>query len=119
MTIVIARTATPEGQAAFDVGLSEATRRNEDAVIFHLGGDASDLEATELGGVPVSHRTPDARGHDAVGDLLDAAEEVDASLIVVGVKHRSPMGKLLLGSAAQQILLEAAAPVLAVKPPRG
>ena len=47
-----------------------------------------------------------------------AAEAADASLIVVGIRHRSPMGKLLLGSAAQQILLEAACPVLAVKPER-
>ena len=53
-----------------------------------------------------------------MGDLLDAAEAADASLIVVGIRHRSPMGKLLLGSAAQQILLEAACPVLAVKPER-
>lgn len=119
MTVMIARADTPEGQAAFDAGLTEASRRNEDAVIFHLGGDVSDIEATEVNGVRVTHRTPDARSRDATGDLLDVAEEVDASLIVVGVKHRSPMGKLLLGSAAQQILLEAAAPVLAVKPPRG
>lgn len=119
MTIMIARAATDEGQAALEAGLAEAALRGEDAVIFHLGGDDSDAEAAELQGVPVSHRTPDGRSRDAVGDLLDAAEQVDASLIVVGVRHRSPMGKLLLGSAAQQILLEAAAPVLAVKPPRG
>lgn len=34
------------------------------------------------------------------------------------VEHRSPMGKLLLGSSAQQILLEANAPVIAVQPGR-
>ena len=39
-----------------------------------------------------------------------------ASRIVVGVKHRSPVGKLLLGSAAQQIILEARVPVVCVKP---
>lgn len=118
MTIVIARAGTAEGQAALDTGLVEAARRSEDAVIFHLGGDDSDAGASELEGVAVSHRYPETRGRDAVGDLLDAAEEVDASLIVVGIRHRSPMGKLLLGSAAQQVLLESACPVLAVKPQR-
>ena len=87
-------------------------------MIFHLGGDDSDTEARELQGVKVAPQFPDARGRDAVGDLLDAAEAADASLIVVGIRHRSPMGKLLLGSAAQQILLESACPVLAVKPER-
>nr|WP_307077528.1 universal stress protein [Arthrobacter pascens] len=42
--------------------------------------------------------------------------QLNASVIVVGVKRRSPVGKLLLGSAAQQILLEANIPVIAVKP---
>ena len=118
MTIVIARAGTAEGQAALDSGLAEAARRSEDAVIFHLGGDDSDTETQQLQGVTVTHQFPEARGRDAVGDLLDAAEAADASLIVVGIRHRSPMGKLLLGSAAQQILLESACPVLAVKPER-
>lgn len=58
--------------------------------------------------------------HDLVDDVADAvvaaAEEEQASLIVVGIRHRSPVGKLLLGSVAQRIILEAHCPVLAVKP---
>ena len=80
MTVVIARTSTPEGRAALAAAVEEVARRQE--------------------------------------DLLDAAEQADASAIVIGVKHRSPVGKLLLGSAAQQVLLEANAPVIAVKPHR-
>ena len=45
-----------------------------------------------------------------------AADEEHATLIVVGIRHRTPVGKLLLGSVAQRIILEAHCPVLAVKP---
>ena len=45
-----------------------------------------------------------------------AAEECAADVIVVGVRHRTPVGKLLLGSVAQRVILDAPCPVLAVKP---
>lgn len=48
-------------------------------------------------------------------DLVEFASEEDADLIVIGVRRRSPVGKLVLGSNAQTILLQADCPVLAVK----
>ncbi|MFK5584290.1 universal stress protein [Serinicoccus sp. LYQ131] len=114
MTVVLAWTTTPEGQAAQEAALSEAARRGLDLVVVPVeeGAPTPDLHAD---GVDVRVRHPDRRDRDVVGDFLDIAAEEEASLVVIGVRHRSAVGKLLLGSVAQQILLESAAPVLAVK----
>ena len=58
-------------------------------------------------------------GGDASDQLVDLAEEVDADLIVIGLRRRSPVGKLILGSNAQRVLLDAPCPVLTVKPRTG
>jgi len=58
--------------------------------------------------------------HETVPDVaeavVDAAREVQAALVVVGVRPRSPMGKALLGSVAQRVIIDADCPVLSVKP---
>ena len=48
-------------------------------------------------------------------DLLAVADQLSADVIVIGLRRRSPVGKLLLGSNAQRVLLDASCPVLAVK----
>jgi nucleotide-binding universal stress UspA family protein len=55
------------------------------------------------------------RGLDPAEDLIAVAEEVDADFIVIGLRRRTPVGKLILGSNAQRILLDSPCPVLAVK----
>ena len=56
------------------------------------------------------------RGREASEEILAVAKEHRAELIVIGLRRRSPVGKLLMGSTAQRVLLDAACPVLAVKP---
>ena len=55
------------------------------------------------------------RGKDAADEIGAVAEEVGATLVVIGLRKRTPVGKLVLGSNSQKILLNTASPVLAVK----
>lgn len=51
---------------------------------------------------------------DPSEEIIDHANDVDASYIVVGGRSRSPVGKALFGSVTQSVLLDADCPVLAV-----
>jgi len=69
-------------------------------------------ERFETSDIDVTHR-------GAVGDraarVVSLAEEVDADLVVVGGRRRSPTGKAVFGSTAQEILLDSPCPVTYVR----
>lgn len=116
MTILVAGTESAEGEAARAYALREAAHRGEDVLYFALSGPRPGPDLAAELGVRETYVEPDPRDRDPVGNLLDTAQRIDASAIVVGVRRRSPVGKLLLGSAAQQIILGANAPVICIKP---
>jgi nucleotide-binding universal stress UspA family protein len=66
--------------------------------------------------VRVEHRLEEG---DAASMILEVADEVQAGLIVMGTHGRSGLGRLLLGSVAEQVLRNALCPVLTVKQPVG
>jgi nucleotide-binding universal stress UspA family protein len=128
-TVVVGFIRSAEGEAAVDAAVEEVRRRGGRLVVVHSskGGeqdaetviaDRDALEAVEArlrdDGVEVVVRDF-ARGKDPAEDLVDVANSEQAALIVIGLRRRSPVGKLLLGSNAQRILLTADCPVLAVK----
>ena len=84
--------------------------------VFAEEGDIDALEA-RLAAEGIEHdiRRPDD-SRSAAETILAIAEEVSADLIVIGVRRRSPVGKLITGSTAQAVILNAECPVLAVKP---
>ena len=129
-TIVVGYVPKPEGRAALSRAAEEAQLRSSRLVVVnsHRGGrefdrdDAVDTEADlagvrrELDEAGVEHeiRTLE-RGMDPADDLVNVAAEVSAEIIVIGLRRRTPVGKLILGSNAQRVLLDAPCPVLAVK----
>ena len=54
---------------------------------------------------------------DAVAAILRVAQEVPADLIVMGTHGRTGLGRLLMGSVAEQVVRKAPCPVLTVKTP--
>jgi len=128
MTIVVGYSADPYGRAALEHGIAEAKLRDTSlCVINSTAGDAyvdarfaqptevHDIEE-RLANCGVEYELRQPVGVEAADELLRAMERGDADLLVIGIRHRNPVGKLLLGSVAQQLLLECPKPVLAVKP---
>ena len=126
--IVVGYTTDRFGQAALDYGIAEARLRETHLVVINSTSGESysdpdfaqpaqvrDVQARlEASGLPFEFAQP--VGVDAASELLAAMDRPEAELLVIGIKHRSPVGKLLLGSTSQQLLLECPKPVLAVKP---
>jgi nucleotide-binding universal stress UspA family protein len=126
--VVVGFVPTPQGRAA----LSEASRVAQESgahlvvvntsraaapVDDHLAtdGDLDEVRrALDAAGVAHTVEHP-VGGGDVADELLAAAERHAARLVVIGLRRRSPVGKLLLGSTAQRVLLQADCPVLAVK----
>ena len=128
MSIVAAYAPDEFGRAAVEAALAVAAARGTDVVVVNATrGDAlvdarfaddrqsADLDAL-LSGTPVPTSVRRPVGGDVADAVLGVAREVGATLVVVGLRHRSPVGKMLMGSVAQRILLDADVPVLSVKP---
>jgi nucleotide-binding universal stress UspA family protein len=129
MTILVPYVPTSEGFTALGQGIDEARRRGSRIVVLNVvlndnfaavtSADEQQIDAvearlTELG---IDHEVRQSTDVDSVADqVLRAAEDLDAELIIVGLRRRSAVGKALLGSNAQQIILGAPCPVLSVRP---
>jgi nucleotide-binding universal stress UspA family protein len=130
MSIVVGYVPTKEGRAALRRAAEEARLRESKLIVVNSQRGGRDFDGDEarrfddlLGQVQqeldeqgVEHEVRTlVRGNDPSEDLIEAAEDSNAEFIVIGLRRRTPVGKLILGSNAQRILLDASCPVLAVK----
>jgi nucleotide-binding universal stress UspA family protein len=132
MSIVVGYVPTAEGNAALNYAIAEA-RKNDSLLVVINSSKGDALVDNRYAGQPemddIQQRLEQedvkhlilhpVRGQDATTEVLNAAEAHRADLIVIGLRRRSPVGKLFLGSTAQRILLEADCPVVAVKAAQG
>lgn len=127
MTIVVGYSPSGQGMAALQAAVRSARRTKESLVVafyqFNDTGDAlaapsedevrTALAAADAEGIDVTLRS---RSLQDIGEfLLTVVDEVSASLLVIGLRRKSPIGKLNLGAAARRVVLGAPCPVLAVK----
>ncbi|MGC5583530.1 universal stress protein [Ornithinimicrobium sp. W1679] len=130
MSVIVGYIPTREGRAALRAASAEAMLRTTKLVVVnsHRGGrdfDADEAQRFEdelnkvqrvLDEAGIEHEVRAlVRGNEPAEDLVEVADESGGELIVIGLRRRTPIGKLILGSNAQRILLEASCPVLAVK----
>lgn len=132
MSVVVGFIDNPEGRQALDLATEEAERRQTRLIIVHSmrGGSRTkeeeyinyrqaledlDKELTERG---LEHEIHEyVRDQTPAQDLMEAVDEFDAEVLVIGYKRRTATGKALLGSHAQEVLMNAKVPVLAVMAP--
>jgi len=129
--VLVGYIPTPEGVAALDYAITYAQQNSAQLTVVNTGKDgdyahpqfatAEDVDTIDdlLATKALEHtivRPTD--GRPAAEALLETATEVGADVMVIGVRRRSPVGKMLTGSTAQAIILRADCPVIAVKPAR-
>ncbi|CAN5417955.1 universal stress protein [soil metagenome] len=129
--IVVGYTADQFGHTALEHGIAEAKLRNTTLLVVNSTAGDSYVDAAfaqqkemhsledRLAECGVAYEIEQPVGKYAADALLAAMARYEAELLVIGIRHRNPVGKLLLGSVSQQLILECRKPVLAVKPADG
>jgi nucleotide-binding universal stress UspA family protein len=130
MSVIVGYMSSDRGRAALELGLEEARLRDTDLVVIHslhgAGVDddedvvASDRELETIDemlskeGINYSLHNF-VRGNSPAEDIVQAANDYDGQLIVIGLRQRTSAGKFLLGSNAHDILMNAPCPVLTIR----
>ena len=128
MTVLLAYLPTPEGDAALAAAVEEARRRGTSAVVVHVPRPADAASApysveqvldavlarfTTVGVAAEIREVP--TGADTADALIDVARDTGAEVVVIGLRRRTAVGKLVLGSTSSRLLLGLDCPILAVK----
>lgn len=127
MTILVGYTPTEAGEAVVRFAIEQARAFGEDVLLFQSGeageGAAGALSESEahvkqlLDEAGINHSTKAVHNlHAPADNILEEVVTGDGiSMVVIGSRKRTAIGKLLLGSNAQRIILESPVPVVSVK----
>ena len=130
MTVAVAHQVSSTSQLALRMAVTEAQYRGTDVAVLHVTDSALDADKAEAYRLGISDEIERALGAETqvewklhlrttspdIGhEVIDLVDRLGADLLVIGARRRSPVGKALLGSVAQTIILEANVPVLVVK----
>lgn len=121
MTVLVAYNDSPQGEAAFVAAVAEAQRRSTSLTALVLTPQPDDAPVpSPLSALIAAHNQEVAIAFrsdsiDVADAILDHADRVGAELIVLGTRKRTPVGKFLMGSTTQRVLLDSTAPVLVIK----
>ena len=128
MTVLVGYIPNPLGEATIRAGVEEARRRAEPLVVVNMSRDdvlvdahraaSDDLARVERDVAELGVEVEVVRieqGSDPATAIVEAAAERGASVIVIGLRHRTPVGKLIMGSVSTQVLASCHVPVLLVR----
>lgn len=135
MSIVVGLHRSPEGDVSLAQAIDEAERRHAElhvVIVAAISGDdavhrraaagssprLAEIEA-EAGARGVTVHAHHVEAPKPSMALLLVAAQVHAELLVIGLRQRSRVGKLIVGSTAQEVLLGADCAVLAIPAPPG
>lgn len=119
MSVAVAVTDSPEGRTALENAVAEARALDTGLLLINLTlHDFTDDEIPRNLEVKLINRS--GRGdRDPVTAVLDELRDhvAEVDRLVLGVRSRSRVGKVLLGSVAQRLILRSPVPVLTVRVP--
>ena len=133
MSVAVAHQPSATGRLALREAARQASYRNTSLTVIHIA-DSVDLDLVDAHTASLRDDVAAALAEMSIGELdwdlalapatgtentaatiLDLADKASAELLVIGARRRSPVGKLLLGSVTQTLILDADIPVLIVK----
>lgn len=125
-TIVVGYIPTPQGEAALERAIEEAKAHGARLIVVNSSKRDAYVDATfvdderwkslegRLNDMDHLMVQPES-GYDPADLLLESCQNHEADLVVIGLPKRSKVGKLLLGSTAQRVLMQAECDILSVR----
>lgn len=130
MKILVGYDGTKDQTKALELAGKHALAFNAQVIIFTASGHSPELHTAELNKLQARlHELQDGFKKDGIScdthiairslspgeDMVDYADNNDIDEIIIGVKHRSKIGKLIMGSTAQYVILKSPCPVVTVR----